>query len=334
MHEYVDSAAPVGSQTLVKKYNLLLSAATIRNEMARLEGDRYISHPHTSAGRVPSDRGYRYFVEWLMGDEELSAEEKARIRHQFHQVAGEVEGWGELAAAILSQTAQTLALVTAPRSARSRLKHIELLELNERTVLMVVVLQEARVRQRLLNVPEAISQEALSALSTRINQAYAGLSEAEMMAPAESPVEEAAIVAVLREMLRGEDEGHQPETFTDGLENVLAEPEFARSERAVEVIEAVDDRNLSRVIPFERLVEDSVLVSIGAENRDESLHDFSVVVSQYGVRGSLLGAIGIVGPTRMRYPRMISTVRYMAEVMSDLVAGLQRETNDSEVQTN
>ncbi|HEX5939195.1 MAG TPA: heat-inducible transcriptional repressor HrcA [Dehalococcoidia bacterium] len=330
VHEYVDSAIPVGSQTLVSKYNLQLSSATIRNEMARLEEEAYITHPHTSAGRVPSDRGYRYFVETLMPEDDLTAEEKATIRHQFHQAAREVDAWIELAATILSQTARSLSLVTAPRSARTRLKHIELLELNDRSVLMVAVLQEARVVQKLIALPEPVSQADLSEISARFNQLYSGSSEDEMKAVSEASEAELTFFEAVREILRAEDAGHQPETRTDGLKNVLAQPEFQHSDHLLEVLEAVDERNLSKVIPFQRLKEGGVLVMIGGENRDQSMREFSVVVSEYGVPGAVRGALGVVGPTRMRYPRMISTVRYMSEVMSDLMAAVHRNESVEE----
>ncbi|MEX2237817.1 MAG: heat-inducible transcriptional repressor HrcA [Dehalococcoidia bacterium] len=331
VHEYVDSAVPVGSKTLVNKYQLNLSPATIRNEMARLEDEEYITHPHTSAGRVPSDRGYRYFVEALMVDEELSSDEKARIRHQFHQAAREVDDWVELAATLLSQAANSLALVTTPRSTRTRLKHVELIELSERSVLLVAVLNEARVLQKLFTTPEPVRQEVVTEVANRLNARFAGAGESEITVAEGASAIEAFFTEALQEIVRGEDEGEQPDTVTDGLQNVLAQPEFARPARLLDVLDAVDERNLSRVIPFQRLQEGAVLVMIGGENRDDSMRDLSVVVAEYGVPGALRGAIGIVGPTRMRYPRMISTVRYMAGVMSDLMGALHgtEDTPDS-----
>jgi heat-inducible transcriptional repressor len=336
VHEYVDSATPVGSQTLVRKYNLRLSPATIRNELASLERENYVTHPHTSAGRVPSDRGYRYFVESLMVEEDLSPEEKATIRHQFYQASRELEEWSELAASILSRAAGSLALVTAPHAPQSRLKHVELIELNERTVLMVVVLQEARVRQRLLTIEAPLGQAKLTEISGRLNSACAGQSKAELNKTLASPdlaeaAEDSFFLQAICDIMAGEDRSHQPHTFTDGLENVLAEPEFARSERALDVLGAVDQRNLARVIPFQSLREGRVLVMIGGENLEDSMREFSVVASPYGLLDESRGALGVVGPTRMHYSRVISTVRYMSEVMSDLLSGLQADQDTSHI---
>ena len=137
-------------------------------------------------------------------------------------------------------------------------------------------------------------------------------------------------MGAIRDVLRTEDEGRQPETFVDGLENVLAEPEFARGDRVLGVLDAVDQRNLSLAIPFQNLLDGRVLVTIGGENRVESMRDFSLVVSRYGASETARGALGVVGPTRMRYSRVISTVRYMADVMSDLVAAVHGSEGDEE----
>src|SRR3990172_1175919 len=143
IREYVDSATPVGSDTMVRRYELPFSSATIRNEMARLEDDGYITHPHTSAGRVPSDKGYRYYVEALMAEEALPWQEQETMRHQFHQSRGVLEEWLRLAAAVLAQAVHNIAVVTTPRAPASRLRHIELVGLQEFMVLFVLVLQEA-----------------------------------------------------------------------------------------------------------------------------------------------------------------------------------------------
>src|SRR3990172_6645386 len=142
VEEYVDSALPVGSETIVRKYRLPVSSATIRNEMARLEEEGYITHPYTSAGRLPSDQGYRYYIESLMDEQDLTPEEKETIRHQFHQAGRELEQWVRLSAAVLAQAARNMAVVTSPRSPECRLKHLELVPLHDVVVLLVVVLQD------------------------------------------------------------------------------------------------------------------------------------------------------------------------------------------------
>src|SRR5579883_2528097 len=180
--DYIESATPVGSEQIVKRHRLELSSATIRNEMARLEEDGYISHPHTSAGRVPSDRGYRYYVEALMEEPTVSTEEQRKILHQFHQSAVEMSEWLQLAASVLAQSIQNLAVVSAPRSSLARLKHLELVSLHEHTALLVVVLQEVKVRQQVLTLADAVTQEDLSRVSRRLNSLLGGLSAIEIRA--------------------------------------------------------------------------------------------------------------------------------------------------------
>ncbi len=156
--DYIETTQPVGSENLVQRHRLELSSATIRNEMARLEEEGYITHPHTSAGRVPTDRGYRYYVEMLMGEPELPPDEKLRILHQFHQATSHVAQWLQLAAAVLSQTVRNAAVVTAPRVSRARLKHLQLVALRDTTALLVVVTEDVKVRQQVLSFPELVTQ--------------------------------------------------------------------------------------------------------------------------------------------------------------------------------
>jgi heat-inducible transcriptional repressor len=336
VEEYVDSAVPVGSETIVRKHHLGVSPATIRNEMARLEEEGYISHPHTSAGRVPTEKGYRYFVESLMEEEDLPWEQKQTILHQFHQTGQEREEWLHLAAAVLAGAARNMAVVTMPRSPRCRLRHIELVPLHDVTVLLMVVLEEASVRHHVLTLPEPVSHEELSELAHRLTQLYGGLTTVQVRAAAVplSPLEVQVVRAVV-ELMLAEDEAATEEAYLEGLRHVLAQPEFASSDKILALLEAVDERNLTRSIPLRRLADVGVRVIIGGEHLAldspvaagtgaiwvDALRECSVVVARYGAPGALSGALAVVGPTRMHYPRTISTVRYMSVLMSDLLEG-------------
>ena len=168
---YTDTATPVSSKTLQELGELGISGATIRNEMAALEEAGYLTHPHTSSGRVPTDKGYRYFVERLL-DEELTPNEQNTIRHQFHQARLEMAHWMQLAAAVLANASRGAALVTAPRLESPRLRHLELISTHSQLVLMVVVLQGGTVRQRMLTLSEPINQAQLSQIAARVNAAF------------------------------------------------------------------------------------------------------------------------------------------------------------------
>src|SRR2546428_1397715 len=181
--EYVTTAQPVGSNAIVEKYGLPVSSATIRNEMGQLEDEGYIAQPHTSAGRVPTDQGYRYYVEALMRAEQIPDELQQTIRHQFHQAARELEEWARLAAAILAGRLQNAAVVTTPHSREPRLRWLQLVGVHDYLALLVVVLQEARVLQQTLALDRPVTQDELTTIARRLNDLLAGRSAAEMRAP-------------------------------------------------------------------------------------------------------------------------------------------------------
>lgn len=319
--EYVDSATPVGSDAIVRKYELPFSSATIRNEMARLEDEGYINHPHTSAGRVPSDQGYRYYVEALMEERDLPGGLKQTIRHQFHQAGRDEDEWIHLAAAVLARAVENAAVVTLPRSAASRLKRLELVGIQETSALLVLVLQQARVKQQVLIFPEPVEQDHLTAISNHLSELFSGHSATEIRrSQAQLTQLEWHVANAIREIMEAADRGGYDEAYLEGVRNVLSKPEFATSEKMLNLLEVLEQRNLTRLIPFRELAADGVTVMIGAENEEDVMRDYSIVVSPYGAAGGMTGAMAVVGPTRMRYPQTISTVRFVAELMGEMLA--------------
>src|SRR5688572_17353548 len=182
VQEYVTSGRPVGSKTLVDRHRITFSSATIRSEMADLEAAGYVQHLHTSGGRVPTDAGYRYFVHHLLGDVELPSSEQIMIRHQFRQVELQLEQWMELAATVLAHAAGNVSLVTAPRTATTRFRHLELISLQPRLGLLILVTTDSAVRQLMVHWPEDTEQEALSALADTLSIELRGLSAEEIAA--------------------------------------------------------------------------------------------------------------------------------------------------------
>jgi heat-inducible transcriptional repressor len=162
VQEYVNTAVPVGSQYVVRKHRIPFSPATVRIEMARLEEEGYIRQPHTSAGRVPSEKGYRYYVEALMEEQNLSRDEQEMIRHQFHQAEHDLEEWFQLAAAVLSHSVGNFAIVTSPRNQETRLRSLQLVALQELSALLILVLQEARIRQQVVSFRSPDSEAAVA----------------------------------------------------------------------------------------------------------------------------------------------------------------------------
>jgi len=319
--EYVDSAVPVGSEAIVRRFDLPFSSATIRNEMAKLEEEGYISHPHTSAGRVPSDKGYRHYVEALMEERDLPAATKQTIRHQFHQAGREEDEWVHLSAAVLARAVQNAAVVTMPRTSESRLRRLELVSIQDNSALLVVVMQQARVKQQVLLFPEPVEQELLTGISSHLNQAFHGMSAVEI---GRSQVQltqlEWHVANAVREVLGSADAAGFDEAALDGVRDVLRKPEFATSDKMLNLLDVLEQRNLPKFIPFSEAADQGVTVMIGAENEQDAMHDFSVVISRYGTPGGISGAMAVVGPTRMHYPRTISTVRYLSALMSEMLS--------------
>lgn len=318
--EYVDSAVPVGSEAIRSRYKLSFSSATIRNDMARLEEEGFITHPHTSAGRVPSDKGYRYYVEALMQERDLPWEVKQTIRHQFHQAGRDEEEWIHLAAAVLARAVENAAVVTVPQSPESRLKRIELVSIQETSALLVLVMQQARVRQQVLIFPEPVDQDQLTAMSNHLNQAFAGLSAADIRRSQVQLTQlEWHVANAIREMMEAADRGTYDDAYLDGVRNVLQKPEFASADKMLNLLDVLEQRNLSRLLPFREVPEEGVTVMIGAENEQDQMHDYSVVLSRYGNPDGMSGAIAVLGPTRMRYPQTISTVRFLSQLMGEML---------------
>lgn len=329
IREYVETAAPVASQSVRRKYRLRASAATIRNEMAELEAQGYLGHPHTSSGRIPTNMGYRYYVEGLMREEELPWEAQQTIRHQFHQVERGQEAWVHLAASILAQLAENAAVVTTPRTDACRIKHLQLVSLHDYTLLLVLVVDQGRLEQQILPLEQTRSQDELTETAGRLNRLFAGSTVSEVASkevdldPLERQVMEAA-----EALMRAVDEGGIDDAYLEGLRHVLGQPEFASSELALGLLELLDEHNLSRAIPLRALAREGVTVIIGADNprlaqAGDAMRACSVVVGAYGAPEMASGALAVVGPVRMRYPRAISTVRYLSDVMSELLSEYQ-----------
>ncbi len=320
VEEYVDTALPVGSKYIVSKHDMPVSSATVRAEMARLEELGYISQPHTSAGRVPSDKGYRYYVESLMAEETLAWEERETIRHQFHQTERAMEQWFQLAAAVLAHSVSNFAVVTSPHSTETRLRHVQLVPLHELSALCVVVLNEARIRQQVLAFRDPVNEEMLLSASNRINQQFGGLTQYELvrLPAAASEVDSVVSRAVLD--LMDEESLALGDVFRDGVREVLSQPEFSRSDRMLDIIDVLEQRTLSSAIPIRQLSQEGISVVIGSENNNESLRECSLVLARYGHAGGPTGVVAVLGPTRMRYSRTIPTVRYLATLLGDMMS--------------
>lgn len=323
VQEHTKTAQPVGSLALLSEYSLDLSSATVRNEMAALAEFGYLRQPHTSAGRIPTEEGYRFFVSQLLGQTELPAATRQTIAHQFFQTRQDNDERMRLAASVLAAQSQGASLVTAPQHPIVEFKHLELLALHGRQILLVLVMTSGEVRQQMLALAEPVSQETLSATAGLVTRLCSGLDLAGIDAlPKEQDALASDIIKLVRDLMAQVSSQISGEVYRDGLLNVLTEPEFAEGELARRALRVLEER------PFlENLLAQTVLnsdvgvvqVIIGGEGNWEELSECSMVLARYGIHGMATGAVGVLGPIRMRYGRTISTVRFVAGLLSEMV---------------
>ncbi len=328
VQEYVSTAEPVGSKHIVERYGLEMSSATVRNEMGALAEAGLLRQPHTSAGRIPTEEGYRYFVGELMQRPALPASTQHTIRHQFYQTRNDMDGWMRLAASVLAHQSQAASLVTAPYSNEARFKHLELILTTGRQVLMVLVLAGGKVRQQMLVLSEPVTQEQLSSAAEQLNQLMGGREAAEAKAlTAELDALGQDMYKLVIEEMGRTDSSLAGEVFHDGWSNVLAEPEFAESENARKALRVLEERPLLENLLTQTVMNadiGGVQVLIGGEGTWEELSDFSLVLARYGVPELATGILGVMGPMRMAYGQAVSTVHFVAGLLSNLVTEVMK----------
>lgn len=354
VQEYVNTPIPVSSKGLVESFGLDFSSATVRNEMAVLEQEGLVAAPHTSAGRVPTEAGYRYFVQRLLGDSDLAASEKRMIRRQFHQAYLDMRSWLRLAASVLAQTVRSASLVTEPMVHQARFKHLELIATHGRLVLMVLVLDGGDVRQQMLTLAEPVGQEQLSQVASRLTTLCTGKYAAQLQSDVQRlPALEREVVEIAAELLERAQTHHYVIHY-DGLANIL-DPTSVLNEFAIEnaqereelsrafisvdgtgarqALHLLEEQNLLEDILTEALSPETngIQVLIAGNGRWEKLSHTGIVLSRYGVHGHAAGAVGVLGPTRLHYGRAISAVQYVAGLMSDMLIEFYGQDESAEM---
>jgi heat-inducible transcriptional repressor len=315
---YIETGKPVGSKALVEDFGLDFSSATVRNDFAALGELGYVAQLHTSAGRIPTERGYRYFVQKLLGEFHLPLHERQMIRHQFHQARLELDQWMRLSAAILARTSGSASFVTAPQARANRFKHLQLIATQGRLVLMVLVLFGGEVKQQMLTLAESLPQNRLSAAADRLNSIFLDMDSDEIAArlsAAHLDTLESEVISLVLDALRRADHRSISDIYRDGLVNILDD------EGTRHAIRLLEERTLLASVLAEQEAQggEGVQVVIGGDGRWEELKDCTMILSRYGVTESFSGTLAVVGPTRMPYDRNVAAVRYVADLMSGFV---------------
>jgi heat-inducible transcriptional repressor len=333
IEEYIGSATPVGSQALVDRYRLGVSSATVRNVLAELEGAGLLMHPHTSAGRVPTDVGYRWYVESIVESVPLPAVEQLMIRHQFGQVEFASEHWFRLAASTLASVTRSAGLATPAKARAARVRRVDLVAISDHLASLILVMREGTIKQVLVNLDEPIEPDRLGRIANRVNELVIdGSAEVierriARLAATDEAATDADLTFVRRvgdriaRILRDYDAAAVEELFSDGLLNVMEAPEFAEGDKLRRVFSALENRTYLADL-FGRVASGGpgrVQVFIGHENPPAEMADVALVVAPYGQPGRAVGVVGVLGPTRLAYPHAIGTVRFVSSLMNELV---------------
>jgi heat-inducible transcriptional repressor len=323
--DYVATQEPVGSKALVERHNLGVSSATVRNDMAVLEEDGYITQPHTSAGRIPTDKGYRRFVDRISDIKPLSAAERRAIQ-SFLAGALDLDDVLRRSVRLLAQLTRQVAVVQYPTLTRSTVRHIEVVALTPARLMLVLITDSGRVDQRMVDLGEVLGEEAVGRIRAMLNAAVVGrrLPEASALVaelPEQAPGELRDVVGTLAAVLIDTLVEHPEERLVlGGTANLTRNAaDFTGSLR--QILEALEEQVVVLKLLASARRPGTVRVSIGEENEAEEMRSTSVVSIGYGPGETLLGGMGVVGPTRMDYPGTIAAVHAVARYVGEILAG-------------
>jgi heat-inducible transcriptional repressor len=324
---YVETAEPVGSRTLARQARLGVSAATIRNAMSDLEEKGYLFHPHTSAGRVPTDHAYRLFVDTLMGHATLSQKEQTAIRESLITEGSAVHSVLRRAAEVLGVLAQELGMAVAPTLDAARLERLDLVSVSSDRLLLVLTLESGLVRTIFVEVPGTVHPEALVKITVVLNERLAGLTIGEIRRTLPERLRDTAATPEEGELLdifvtTGEhifDLGGGEAGVVLGQASLLADqPEFREGERMRQLIELTERRDLLSDMLKRRANSVGLTVTIGGEHGDQKLANLTIITAPYRA-GPLTGVIGVLGPTRMPYRKVVALVEHTSRMVGDLL---------------
>ena len=319
--DYIRTAEPVGSRTLAKKYGLGISSATIRNEMSDLEEMGFLEQPHTSAGRVPSDKAYRFYVDKLMKVRSLDQKEAEYIRETYESTIDQIEQIIFHTAETLSEVTNYTSLAMAPRLSKVTIRHIQLVQVDGEFALLVIVTSSGILRDTLIRIPEGINNDYLSRVSNILNEQFRGKTIDQIDTEDLANIRDkflknrkffSSLLDILIQRFR---ESEKREVYLGGMTNIFNFPEYQDIIRAQSFLNLMEEKDLLYDI-LSNSTEDGVWVSIGSENSYNELHDCSIVTATYSLEDRVLGTIGLIGPTRMEYSKAISVMDYMGKALS------------------
>ncbi|HWQ29401.1 MAG TPA: heat-inducible transcriptional repressor HrcA, partial [Negativicutes bacterium] len=323
IEDYINTAEPVGSRTISKKYLTGTSPATIRNEMADLEEMGYIEQPHTSAGRIPSDKGYRLYVDHIMRQNTINEAQREQIKKEFLDTLGEIDRLVKHASKLLSQMTQYTSIVMAPQFRRTSIKQIQLIRIDNSTVLAVIITDAGIVKNSVLRIVQDVQGDVLAKITNMLNDKLSGLGiedierfDMEYMKN-NSMGHREIIEQIVPELIQTLLYSDTAEVYHDGVSNILNLPEYSDINKARSFLNTMEENELLFKVLND--VKGDVSVSIGSENKLEQFKDCSLITATYRINGKTVGSVGIIGPTRMEYSRAISVVECMTNNLSEML---------------
>ena len=326
IQQFILTASPVGSRNIAKRYDIGVSPATIRNIMSDLEESGYIDHPHTSAGRIPTDKGYRFYVDTLMDIQELRNSEKGLINKGLEANILETDELLRITSLLLSSITKQLACVSYPKLETGTLEKLQIISLSSTRILVVISIKAGLVKTITLELTSEINPDQIESVQRLLNEKLSGLTFNE-------------IRATFTERLKDVEEDHKPiirlfiesmdkifkdvrktdNLFITGAKNVIKQPEFENPENFQSVIELIEDKDIIiHILDKYETFDNQIFISIGSENENKKLDEYSLVTKEYRL-GDISGTLGVIGPKRMEYPKIIAIVDYMAKMITDIL---------------
>ncbi len=327
IQDYVETAEPVGSRTISRKYNLGVSSATIRNEMADLEDMGYIEQPHTSSGRIPSDKGYRYYVDFLMKKIDITPPEEQYIYSQLNSNIQLMEDMFKKTSDVLSQLTNYVAMTMGPIVSEATVQQIQLHKLSDNQILLVIISNEGIVDSGVFGFSSEIEKETLAVLSEILSHKLKGYKLKDINKTVLQEIyfelaEYRKLVSVVLEYVQEALKvSHRDKIYVGGILNILNQPEFKDVETLKGLLSLLEEQTVIRKVLQETSKESGLTISIGGENKHQGIHNCSIITATYKLDGKVVGTIGILGPTRMVYSKTATILEFVSDYLSDYFQG-------------
>ncbi len=331
IHYYIRTGKPVGSETIIEHNKLEVSPATVRNILAALEKEGFLTHPHTSSGRVPTDKGYRFYVDSLMQLQQLTQEEEQRIEKEYESQRGALDSVMQETSKMLSMLSHYTGFVLTPSPAVDHLKRLELVKVDRDRLLAVLVTDAGVIRHKIMDLDQDVNSTELIAINRLLNKNVYGISVNDISAEIfkrlqQEKIKQVKYISIMEKLVQQafalDEEG---ELYLEGTSNILSQPDFADYDKVRNIFKVIDEKKMLCELLEEKVSHEGIKVIIGEETPCKELQECSIVTSTYRAGDKTLGALGIIGPKRMEYSKMIALVNYFSKLINKTLSKSTKE---------